>query len=238
MREGDCQRKHPFRFLHCNKKNGHQGCHENEGTQWVNLEEQRLKELAKPKPTDEDRKAGFKTKYIVTHADGTPTDVDAEYFVLRLDYHNNCDVAHVEACRQAILNYADHIRNHLPILAGAIKVRYASEIIVNYPQNDNHAPNGDIFASAPGMRPVKTCKTCVDKTQCVDDGTDCRKWTGKKYSGPACLFKDVPIGAVAVFPQRQILKWSSEMSVKIEGSIYCDNSNCDGWYWPGEGKNT
>ena len=76
-----------------------------------------MKEGAEMKPTEEDRNAGLKAKYRISHADGTPCDEGAEYFVLRLDHHEGCDHAHVTACRAAARCYACLVRSHLPTLS-------------------------------------------------------------------------------------------------------------------------
>jgi len=69
------------------------------------------------KPTPEDKRDGLKTKYQIRHADGTPCDPNAQYFVLRLDYHEDCDEIHIDACRMAARMYANDIREHLPALS-------------------------------------------------------------------------------------------------------------------------
>lgn len=48
---------------------------------------------------------GFYRKYCVSKFDGTPCDIDAEYFVLRID-GGGTDRVHVEACRKAAEAYA------------------------------------------------------------------------------------------------------------------------------------
>jgi len=68
------------------------------------------------KPTPEDKNDGLKPKYKITHADGTPCDPNAQYFVLRLDFHDGCDEKHIAACRHAALIYADDMTLHLPRL--------------------------------------------------------------------------------------------------------------------------
>lgn len=60
---------------------------------------------------------GLKHKYNIQHADGTSVDPDGVYFVLRLDYHPGCDKAHIKACKNAAIAYAEYIRPHLPQLA-------------------------------------------------------------------------------------------------------------------------
>ena len=79
-----------------------------------------------PKPTPEDKHDGLKIKYHVSHADGSPCDVNAEYFILRLDKHPGCDPAHVEACRYGVLEYAKRIKEHLPQLSKDLFALYGS----------------------------------------------------------------------------------------------------------------
>lgn len=50
-------------------------------------------------------------------------DADAEYFTLRLDFGGN-DQKHIDACRKAIMTYADEIKNHLPELSTDLIKRY------------------------------------------------------------------------------------------------------------------
>lgn len=52
-----------------------------------------------------------------------PCDENAEYFVLRLD-KNGSDPVHMEACRKAILFYAELIKYHLPELSYDLISRY------------------------------------------------------------------------------------------------------------------
>ncbi len=73
---------------------------------------------------------GLYKRYIVQKADGTPTDNDAEYFVLRLD-RGGSDPVHIQACRDAIQTYAQRIREHLPALAADLNSRYPREDLPN-----------------------------------------------------------------------------------------------------------
>jgi hypothetical protein len=73
------------------------------------------------KPTEEDKRDGLKAKYNITHVDGSPCDPNAQYFVLRLDYHNDCDKKHVAACRVAAKIYAKEIVTHLPLLSSDLQ---------------------------------------------------------------------------------------------------------------------
>ena len=72
------------------------------------------------KPTPEDKRDGLKPKYTITHADGSPCDPNAKYFVLRLDYHEGMDEYHIACCRVAAEVYARGIADHLPALSADI----------------------------------------------------------------------------------------------------------------------
>lgn len=69
---------------------------------------------------------GLYKKYIVSKANGDPIDKNAEYFILRLDYKDD-DIIHVQACRDAVLFYADKIKDHLPQLSKDIFERYGKK---------------------------------------------------------------------------------------------------------------
>lgn len=73
-------------------------------------------------PSMEKNPSGLHRRYHIVKADGSPVDPRAEYFVLRLDAGG--DAAHVEACREAIMTYADAIEGHLPELAEDLRKRY------------------------------------------------------------------------------------------------------------------
>lgn len=77
-------------------------------------------------PPKENNPDGYHLKYNVTKADGRPVDPNAEYFVLRLD--EGGDPVHVEACRVAILHYADCITPHIPDLANDLYDKYHTEL--------------------------------------------------------------------------------------------------------------
>lgn len=55
-------------------------------------------------PSEKENPYGLNGRYIITKADGSPTDPRAVYFVLRLDSFG--DPAHVHACREAAEMYA------------------------------------------------------------------------------------------------------------------------------------
>jgi len=77
------------------------------------------------KHDSDERKKGLYNKYIVRRADKKPNDKE-EYFVLRLDSHGS-DKIHREACRKAVLLYAEEIKNHLPNLSKDLIKRYGKE---------------------------------------------------------------------------------------------------------------
>jgi hypothetical protein len=66
---------------------------------------------------------GLIAKYIIHKLDGSPVDENAEYFVLRLDYKGK-DKKHIDACRKAVLTYANEVKEHLPLLAKELIEKY------------------------------------------------------------------------------------------------------------------
>lgn len=76
-------------------------------------------------PAKSDNPDGLHARYIVSKADGTPVDPNAEYFVLRLDMGAS-DPIHRSACIEALLTYAIVIRNHLPKLSEDLFQRYGA----------------------------------------------------------------------------------------------------------------
>lgn len=74
-------------------------------------------------PTKKENPEGLHQKYIINKSNGSQIDNDAEYFVLRLD-KNGSDPIHIKACRQAVLTYANHIKDHLPQLSSDLINRY------------------------------------------------------------------------------------------------------------------
>lgn len=72
-----------------------------------------------------------KIKGLIPKGKGTPSelilkDVDhgSEYFVMRLDFGGK-DKKHIEACRSAILHYAEQIKDHIPELSKDLIDRYS-----------------------------------------------------------------------------------------------------------------
>ncbi len=57
--------------------------------------------------TKEENPNGLHQRYKVTKADGSPTDPNAVYFVLRLDLGGS-DSVHTQRCRLAASEYARH----------------------------------------------------------------------------------------------------------------------------------
>lgn len=66
---------------------------------------------------------GLIKKYFITKADGTEFPEDFDAFVLRLD-EGQSDKIHLEACRKAVLTYAEEIKDHLPLLSQDLKTKY------------------------------------------------------------------------------------------------------------------
>lgn len=69
---------------------------------------------------------GLYQRYHVTKADGSETQGDPFYFVLRLD-EEGTDRKHLQACREGALAYAHSIEKHLPQVARDLKDK-----IINY----------------------------------------------------------------------------------------------------------
>ena len=72
---------------------------------------------------NDNNKKGLLKKYVISKTNGKSIDEKAEYFVLRLDYGGS-DEKHIDACRKAILTYANEIKNHLPELSKDLINRY------------------------------------------------------------------------------------------------------------------
>jgi len=66
---------------------------------------------------------GLYDRYNVTKKIGY-NDPKAEYFVMRLDEHGD-DINHINACRKAMLTYANEIAEHLPKLSEDILKKYS-----------------------------------------------------------------------------------------------------------------
>ena len=78
-------------------------------------------------PTQLENPNGLHQRYIVEKVSGEPVDEDAEYFILRLD-KNGDDINHINACRKAILTYANEIEKYIPKLASDLKGRYSEKL--------------------------------------------------------------------------------------------------------------
>ena len=75
--------------------------------------------------TQQENPKGLHQRYIVSKSNGEPVDPSAEYFVLRVDL-NGKDPKHIEACRKAVITYAENIQKHLPELSKDLIERYGS----------------------------------------------------------------------------------------------------------------
>lgn len=58
---------------------------------------------------------GLYQKYIISRTDGLPIPNNNEYFILKLKGEGQPN--HLEACKKAVLAYADSIESTLPQLA-------------------------------------------------------------------------------------------------------------------------
>ena len=67
---------------------------------------------------------GLYSKYIIHKSNGEQVDENSEYFVLRLDDQSS-DPIHLNACRKAILTYAENIKDHLPLLYNDLLEKYS-----------------------------------------------------------------------------------------------------------------
>ncbi len=74
------------------------------------------------------KEIGLIHKYNIQKSDGTPVDENAEYFVLRLDACGS-DFKHTNACRKAVLVYADEIKDHLPLLSRDLFDKYENIVL-------------------------------------------------------------------------------------------------------------
>lgn len=74
-------------------------------------------------PTQEQNPKGLHQRYVVSKTSGEPVDETAEYFILRLDLGGS-DSKHINACRKAVLTYANEIKEHLPELSKDLIDRY------------------------------------------------------------------------------------------------------------------
>lgn len=74
-------------------------------------------------PTKEQNPNGLHRKYNIQKANGEQIEDGSEYFVLRLDSGGG-DPVHIQACRDAILVYAEKIKDHLPDLSKDLIERY------------------------------------------------------------------------------------------------------------------
>ncbi len=68
-------------------------------------------------------KKGLQNKYIISRADGLPIEKENEYFILKVNGIG--DPIHIEACKKAVLKYADEIESHIPELAKELREKYS-----------------------------------------------------------------------------------------------------------------
>lgn len=74
------------------------------------------------------KERGLYGKYHITKADGSAVDKNAEYFVLRLDSNDTQGIpeiiAHRIASRNAIVKYAELVKDELPQLSKELLEKY------------------------------------------------------------------------------------------------------------------
>lgn len=93
-------------------------------------------------PTKEQNPKGLHAKYQIKKIVGwknigssingikpvtKPVEHGSEYFVLRLD-NGGSDSNHINACRKAVLTYANEIEQYIPDLAKDLRERYSNLI--------------------------------------------------------------------------------------------------------------
>ena len=81
-------------------------------------------------PTKEENPRGLYQKYVLARTDGRELDERAEFFILRLDEFGRSP-EHINACRRAVLTYADAIAPIKPELARDLYQRY--NLTVDHP---------------------------------------------------------------------------------------------------------
>lgn len=69
------------------------------------------------------KEKGLYNKYVIRKSDGSIVNPNADYFVLRLD--KDGEKNHVNACRKAILLYANEIKSYLPELSKDLIDKYS-----------------------------------------------------------------------------------------------------------------
>lgn len=101
-----------------------------------------------PLPSQRDNPKGFHARYIVTHADGSPTDPNAVYLVLRLD-NGGSDSKHIEAGRAGAAAYVAYLAKEAP--NHLVQMRKELQALIN----SMAAPQVGEFAVAPVDAAVK-----------------------------------------------------------------------------------
>lgn len=91
-------------------------------------------------PTQNQNPKGLYRRYVVSKVSGEPVDPLAEYFVLRLDPHGS-DLAHINACRRAVLMYATEIESTIPELAADLYARYNQSVFSPNERLLTHEPD-------------------------------------------------------------------------------------------------
>jgi len=108
-----------------------------------------------PIPTQEENPTGLHQRYVVQKADGTPTDRNAVYFVLRLD-GGGSDPEHIHACRKAAFTYAAAAR-HIPHLA---ELALDLEAMLSACHDEDEAVAAGYVRLKPNFYRHVVCKAC------------------------------------------------------------------------------
>lgn len=96
-----------------------------------------------------EEKTGLHQKYNVTKANGTPTDPDAVYFVLRLDTDQHARVAAIEYAESLFYNSdagsaEDRLAGELVRLVQRFDPELECPICYNHGSIDDHNSDGDV----------------------------------------------------------------------------------------------
>lgn len=124
-------------------------------------------------PTAASNRGGLHRRYSVEHADGSPTDPRATYFVLRLDRYCD-DHDHLHACREAARAYGLQRPGN----------RIGEELIALIDELDRQEANEDVTPQPrkpPIPRSATTCK------RCGGSGRVSHVYGGEDVECPDCL---------------------------------------------------
>jgi len=112
-------------------------------------------------PKQLDNPKGLHKRYNVSKSNGKPVDENAEYFVLRVDL-NGKDPKHIEACRKAVITYAENIQDHLPELSQDLIKRYGKKQLILHSVVKS-------FTAEQVANELKDCETIDDAIRYFED---------------------------------------------------------------------